>query len=331
MPLIWRICWRPGASVTKQTNHSLAGQALNTERPTNDDMMGSSELQTVPRQFETESLPELYCPECGYNLRGISSNRCPECGFGIDYVKLRESQIPWVHRRQLGTARSYWQTVWMVMFQSKRLSAEIARPVSFREAQLFRWSTLARIYVPVLLATMVTYLFEPFERFGNPLVDWVYQNVWPMVFFHVCFALLLMACSGIPAAFFHPRTVAIARQNRAIALSYYTMAPLGWMPVAYIAAFFVYWSDSLIGVASQNFKMLGWASTMLPGVLVLWWYVGLLRLAGRTLGRGPEQLVALALALPMLWGLLAAAILIVVPCIVWYVVVMVSNWWPWAV
>ncbi len=28
--------------------------------------------------------PELYCRNCGYNLRGLSENRCPECNRSFD-------------------------------------------------------------------------------------------------------------------------------------------------------------------------------------------------------------------------------------------------------
>jgi len=29
-----------------------------------------------------------YCPECGYNLTGLSEHRCPECGAGFNIEKL---------------------------------------------------------------------------------------------------------------------------------------------------------------------------------------------------------------------------------------------------
>lgn len=36
---------------------------------------------------------DLYCPQCGYNLRGIPENRCPECGFGYDRGAIRAQAI----------------------------------------------------------------------------------------------------------------------------------------------------------------------------------------------------------------------------------------------
>lgn len=36
---------------------------------------------------------DLYCLQCGYNLRGIPENRCPECGFGYDRGAIRAESI----------------------------------------------------------------------------------------------------------------------------------------------------------------------------------------------------------------------------------------------
>lgn len=32
---------------------------------------------------------DVYCLQCGYNLRGIPQRRCPECGFGYDHAAVR--------------------------------------------------------------------------------------------------------------------------------------------------------------------------------------------------------------------------------------------------
>ena len=37
---------------------------------------------------DTEA-PDLLCPQCGYDLRGIPEQRCPECGFGFDHAAIR--------------------------------------------------------------------------------------------------------------------------------------------------------------------------------------------------------------------------------------------------
>ena len=29
---------------------------------------------------------EYHCPDCGYSLRGLTSDRCPECGLVLDFI-----------------------------------------------------------------------------------------------------------------------------------------------------------------------------------------------------------------------------------------------------
>jgi len=62
---------------------------------------------------------DLYCPECGYSLRGLTSDRCPECGLRLDFIESAVSLIPWERRRELGRIRAYWQTVLMVLTRTK--------------------------------------------------------------------------------------------------------------------------------------------------------------------------------------------------------------------
>ncbi len=42
---------------------------------------------------------EIYCPSCGYNLRGIPEIRCPECGFGFDRTAVEATAINEFGRR----------------------------------------------------------------------------------------------------------------------------------------------------------------------------------------------------------------------------------------
>lgn len=97
---------------------------------------------------------ELFCPQCDYSLRGLSSERCPECGFAVPEVLAGESVIPWIHRTTLGFWRAYWRTVWMATFRQRRLRNVMARPVSFAESQKFRWVTILFAYLPLVLVTV---------------------------------------------------------------------------------------------------------------------------------------------------------------------------------
>src|SRR2546430_12165891 len=85
-----------------------------------------------------DSTPQRFCPDCGYDLRGLTSGRCPECGLLIDDAALAASPIPWVHRRRIGRVRAFFRTLMLTTFRPKRLAAAAAVPVDYREAQRFR-------------------------------------------------------------------------------------------------------------------------------------------------------------------------------------------------
>lgn len=266
------------------------------------------------------------CPFCGYILRGIESARCPECGHDIDYATLHEPQIPWVHRKRIGGLRGYWWTVWLVMFQPRRFAAEIGRPVRLRDAQLFRLSTLIRAYLPLLAGTVVFYLFQPLQRLGHPLANWAYHNTWPVIIGHVCLVLFLAGGSGLPSYFFHPQRLPPEHQNRAIALSYYTLAPFSFLPFVYVLGFFAYWADTLLGGVSWNWLPAAWTLGLLVGAMGVWWYVALLKLAAQTLNSESNDLLRMAFALPVLWGLTALALLVALPLVASYTAVLYASW-----
>jgi predicted RNA-binding Zn-ribbon protein involved in translation (DUF1610 family) len=108
-------------------------------------------MDSTPIQAEeTTTAPaarELFCPECGYNLRGITSARCPECGTEIDRAKLAESQIPWVHRAKIGRVRAYVRTAWLATARPNRLAMEMAGPVSYEDARKFWLVTVGVAWV----------------------------------------------------------------------------------------------------------------------------------------------------------------------------------------
>src|SRR5690349_18858272 len=102
--------------------------------------MADETVAVVTDASSTESVEaesDLYCAQCGYHLRGITSDRCPECGLPIDHELT--SRIPWVYRRHIGRVRAYLRTVRLATLNAKLLAAEVARPVSYSDAQRFRW------------------------------------------------------------------------------------------------------------------------------------------------------------------------------------------------
>ncbi|MEK7756598.1 MAG: hypothetical protein AAB385_05250, partial [Planctomycetota bacterium] len=130
-----------------------------------------------------DPLPEirqdLFCQACGYNLRGLTGNRCPECGGSLDGVRSLVPQIPWMYRKEIGWFRAYWRTVWFVMVRQARFCDEMARPVSFRDSQLFRWMTVLLVSIPSALPPVVSYLTLKARPFGGELTFQAIAAGWP--------------------------------------------------------------------------------------------------------------------------------------------------------
>ena len=83
-----------------------------------------------PEGFAVEADPaahELFCIDCGYDLRQLTSDRCPECGWLIDRNVLTRTRLPWVYRKELGRWRAYWRTVLFASRNVTQLSMEIVR------------------------------------------------------------------------------------------------------------------------------------------------------------------------------------------------------------
>ncbi|MGD8452486.1 MAG: hypothetical protein PVJ57_11755 [Phycisphaerae bacterium] len=168
---------------------------------------------------------DVRCPDCGYDLRGLTSMNCPECGLSLEVVRSRESQIPWVHRRHRGLLRAYCQTVGLVERRPRRFCFEMVRPVSFPDSQSFRWMTFLLAYVPLLLIGAVGCIAKCREGADVGPAMWLFAGS------QVVTAAWLAGLPGLCSYAFHPRRLSIEQQNRAIALSYYAWAPLALMPL----------------------------------------------------------------------------------------------------
>ena len=172
-----------------------------------------------------EPLPEgTLCPDCGYDLRGSTSARCPECGFGLDMLRTKESQIPWSRRQELGRVRAYWQTVWLAVRRPKRLCLEMIRPVSYGDAQRFRWITTALAFLALAIAVQLIAAVSDADT-----EDWIGIGVG---LYALLFVVVLTP--GAASCFFQSRRFSVEQQNRAVALSYYAWAPLAFLPVALV-------------------------------------------------------------------------------------------------
>ena len=260
-----------------------------------------------------DPLPEirqdLFCQSCGYNLRGLTGNRCPECGGSLDGVRSLVPQIPWMYRKELGWWRAYWRTIRFVMFRQAQFCDEMARPVSFRDSQIFRWMTVAMCCLPVFLAGIGFFIFGARSPTGNDLfnVFWVgsFGGVW-----HACVPLFFAAATGVPSYFFHPRGISIEQQNRAIALSYYACGPLVFLTVPVLTCAAAILTSSPYSTVSLVLFVL---TLTLPIASIAPWWLDLIHLARRLVPQKPSRAVAVAVFVPLLWLLVAFAILVGLP------------------
>jgi len=310
--------------------------------------IAGSSMELMSTASESDVLPDLgediFCPACGYNLYGGPGMNCPECGYSLVGLRSQATQVPWVHRGMRGRFRAYWQTVWMVTFRNRLFCEEYARPVSYRGAKTFQWVTVLHFYLPVLVVTLLIYATVPPDlevpdfmqqmmaggpfRLRAPLLERLYAATWPAVVLHVCMILLLLAATAAPSYFYHPREVSVGRQNSAVAMSYYTCGPLALLiPVFVIALLF----QQVLGVvfserAAARAVASGIGAAGFAGiVVVLLWWLNLVRTSRRIMPQLRGRAWAAALGIPCLWLALGLLILLALPLCVFAVLVVIDS------
>jgi len=249
---------------------------------------------------------ELFCPQCGYDLRGLGSGRCPECGLAIDAPTAgAASRIPWVHGARIGRWRAFWRTAWEATVRPSRLAADVAKPVELRDALAFRRAVVWVVWIPIALASAIGY--------ASVLADYSLASAafdWPAALFEVggvavalaaAWLWLLLGC-GVASYLFHPRRLPVERQNRAVAVSYYACGPLAWVSLAGVGAVAVM-SLSVMGVAGgplidapliATIAMFGGAVAALLHTSVIF--------VGRATQRGLGRKAVVAVGLPLAWA-----------------------------
>jgi len=242
----------------------------------------------------TEEVDEPACPRCGYDLRGITSNRCPECAFAFDRATLSVSRIPWEHGDEISWFRAFWDTTGFVIWHPRLFAQEAGRPVNYRRARQFQLTVVFCAWAAVM----------PWAISGMAAVrrdDWYVK-----VFFVLCLVivpgLFLLLATGVASYWFHPGTISVVQQDRAIALSYYACAPLAWLwipSLLFIATVRV--DQTLAGMTVPVAILVNLGPLFLAAILLDWLLATCLLMADVTRSDGRRQLL-FALALPALWG-----------------------------
>lgn len=201
----------------------------------------------------------LTCLHCGYDLRMIQSDLCPECGQTIERDVEQISQLPWTHRRTKGWLGSYVATVWLASFRLKRFRAEMARPVSYRDARAFFrvHATILSLCVMGAVATFfwfnagkakLDFSYTDFDRLAQAawwervftwdiaLPLWMGIMFWPLTV--VLAGVWAFTSLSLPAWFFASRSLSERERARAVALAHYASATVVWIPLGLIGAWF---------------------------------------------------------------------------------------------
>src|SRR4051794_7836067 len=126
------------------------------------------------------AISELFCPACGYNLHGLVSDRCPECGLSIDLETLNRSVIPWTHRERIGRIRAFGRTVMLAARSPRTLAQDASRPVSYCDAQLFRWTVVLLAAFPLMVAAIVIRAWGGSDIAAAPMRG-AFTSGWPPV------------------------------------------------------------------------------------------------------------------------------------------------------
>lgn len=282
-----------------------------------------------------ESTTDLFCIACGYNQRGIIADRCPECGCAYADAPPSPVRLPWAHRRHWGLVRAYWRTVWLVIFRYKTLCAESEFPVSYSDARRFWLMTAMVAYFPWLVATALLYWMGESaggKAWQNSTIYQmmfipVYTRIWPAVPIHIGIICFLLAATGVPSYFCHPKRLTLEEQDRAISLSYYACAPLALMPILTLTLILstMTLSGLIVNSSARIHVMPAVLAIMMSLILPVFWAVRTGWIVSTLTRRGWLSREIIATALFVIWLVLGILCLVIVPLSVQYLCMLIYS------
>jgi len=282
---------------------------------------------------------ELRCPACDYDLRALAGDRCPECGLLVDRQRLSVSRIPWVHRAQIGRVRAYCRTVMLAWRHPSALAQNVAMPVELRDAKRFQRVTVFLAYFPLLVLGVGALIANNNTRFdffdlthGPQKTGYILQLLLYLVV-AVSGWLFLLTATGVASYFFHPKSLSVSRQNRAIAISYYACAPLSTL----VLTLMLLGAAALVNQYCQQIPIgSSWLEPVVPGLEIAAGLLALLQIGGwvfttlvllkKSTVCGATRLTALGAGLPVCWAILAALFLGVLPMSFLFIALMILSW-----
>jgi hypothetical protein len=296
--------------------------------------------------ISTSTETDIFCPACGYNLRGTDSAQCGECGLAIDRTTIGASVLPWAGRLRVGGARALFRTIHLIFRKPSFAAGEVAAPMRPRDAQWFRLWVVVLAGLPLAVAVLVLraldgaqlIAIQPVDSSGTVPLPWwidfvlcflVGLHSWPVP--TIAIFLALMGMTGAASYVFDIRdgSLTIPQRNRAVIMSYYTAAPLSLLVIsitliALALAMRYYDLDHRALGFNVHALLLIFAAFCLM-IILGGWYYGTLRILDRTTHCSRPRLIGSAILLPILWLLLLAISLIAFPLLCGYIKLLVLS------
>ena len=233
----------------------------------------------------------------------------------------------------------------MATVRPEHLGAECARPVSYADAMRFRLAVVLTVWVSVAAAATLAWLkYSALRRYAFSTISGF--RYWPgealdlkapasLVLTVLWLLFWLWCASGMAVWWFASRRLSVVRQNRAVALSQYAVAPLALWPAALLLVAAVAFAIAR-AVPGQSLEDLlereqmvrvGWMAAWTPVFIVpvLWWATTL-RLLLRASDAGWARALSAAVIVPVLVVGLGAASLVAVHFVANFVVLVVTTW-----
>ena len=262
----------------------MADASKNTPSPAQKDTAGERPLSTQDSARNTSSpapstspsvlspplsVLDVFCPKCHYNLHGLESERCPECGYSLAFMKTAESQIPWVHRKEIGRFRAYWRTVWWATFRRLKFGEELARPMSLPDARRFQLVTMLHVYLAILILTEL-FVFDGPPGLRSAFANHTALMLCVILVVHLCVLLSFIVACRIGGDTIRDKNMPAARQAQALGLSYYAAGAFALLPLAWplmFLAFELMLIYERVWYVATAYAILGFVSFMFPGLL----------------------------------------------------------------